>query len=185
MNIPFLPTRSLLGTDIPKHNKSIIIQKDPYQGEPVAIVPAANPDVALIHVQRADPMGNAQIYGFIASDDNKARASKHVVITCEEIVPTDSLRREPQLTTIPFYCIDAVVLAPYGAHCTPVAYYYMYDIIFTRDYVQQSSTYEGFLEWLDEWVHGCRDQMGYCQKVGWDRLKKLTYLEQIASGGRP
>ena len=183
MNVPFLPTKSLLGTSIPKHNKKIIIQKDPYKGEPVALVPSANPDVAVIHVHHADCIGSAQIYGFIASDDNKARAANHVIITCEKIVPTEKIRGDPHLTVIPFYCVDAVVEIPYGAHCSPLAYYYVYDILFSRDYVQQSKTREGFLKWLDEWVYSCESPMEYCNKVGWERLRKLTYLEQIASGG--
>jgi glutaconate CoA-transferase subunit A len=180
MGIPFMPTKSLLGTDIPKYNKRIIIQRDPYRGEPVALVPAANPDVAIIHVHRADPTGNAQILGFIASDDNKARAASRVIITCEELVSTERIKEEPHLTVIPFYCVDAVVEVPYGAHCSPMAYRYVYDILFSRDYVQQSRTYEGFLKWLEEWVYGPQDHAAYCNKVGWDRLRKLSYLEQIA-----
>ncbi|MFC1987214.1 CoA transferase subunit A [Chloroflexota bacterium] len=183
MGIPFLPTRSLLGTDIPKRNEKIIIQKDPYKGEPVALVPAANPDVAIIHVHCADHRGNAQVYGFLASDDNKARAASRVIITCEEIVPTDRIRKDPHLTVIPFYCVDAVVEVPYGAHCSPMAYRYIYDVLFSRDYVQCSQTYEGFLEWLNEWVYRCESHPEYCQKVGWERLRRLTHLERIASGG--
>ncbi|MFC2059397.1 CoA transferase subunit A [Chloroflexota bacterium] len=178
MNIPFLPTKSLLGTDILKYNNRIITQNDPYNDEPVALVPSVNPDVVIIHVHRADPMGNAQIYGFLASDENKARAAKRVIITCEEIVPTETIRKDPHLTAIPFYCTDAVVEVAYGAHCSPLPYYYIYDILFARDYVQKSQTYEGFLEWLDEWVYGCDSPEDYLNKVGRERLKRLTRLEQ-------
>ncbi|MFC1994413.1 CoA transferase subunit A [Chloroflexota bacterium] len=181
MDIPFLPTKSLLGTDILKYNNRIITQKDPYNSELMALVPAANPDVAIIHTHRADSMGNAQIYGFLASDENKARASKRVIITCEEIVPTEIIRKDPHLTVIPFYCTDAVVEIAYGAHCSPLPYYYMYDILFARDYVQQSKTYEGFLEWLDKWVCSCDSPKDYFNKVGWKRLKRLASLEQKAS----
>ncbi len=183
MNVPFLPTKSLLGTDIPRHNRKIIIQKDPYRGEPIALVPAANPDVAIIHLHCADVRGNAQVYGFVANDDNKARAASRVIITCEEIVTSEKIGRDPHLTVIPFYCVDAVVHVPYGAHPGPMAYRYVYDILFSRDYVQRAETYEGFLKWLDEWVYGCESHRDYCHKVGWERLRKLTYLERLASGG--
>lgn len=178
LNIPFMATRSMLGSDIPKYNKKIKIIDDPYEGEPVALVPAVKPDVAIIHVQHADAMGNAQIWGFTGNDENKARAAKHTIITCEEIVSSEDIRRNANLTIIPFYCVDAVVQAPYGCHPQSCYGYYAYDVLFCGDYHQAGKTREGFLKWLETYVYGCEDHHAYCSKVGWYRLQKLTQLER-------
>jgi glutaconate CoA-transferase subunit A len=177
MNVPFLPTRSLLGSDIPKHNERIKIIKDPYSGEPIALVPAASPDVAIIHVQRADKQGNAQIWGHLANDENKARAAKHTVITCEEIVEEEAILKIPNMTTVPSYCVDAVVRAPYGSHPWSCYGYYYHDIIFQRDYAKNNETRPSFLRWLDEWILSCQNHNEYCRKVGKARLSKLAKME--------
>ena len=119
LNLPFMAIRSMLGSDILKYNKRIKTIDDPYEGKPVALVPAAKPDVAIIHVQRADVMGNAQVWGFTGNDENKVRAAKHTIITCEEIVSSEEIRRNANLTIIPFYCVDAVVQVPTGVTHSP------------------------------------------------------------------
>ncbi len=179
MGVPFLPTKSLLGSDIPKYNKRIKIIRDPYEGKPIALVPAASPDVAIIHVQRADVQGNAQIWGHLANDDNKARAAKHTIITCEEIIPREKILQIPNMTIIPSYCVDAVVHVPYGSHPWSCYGYYYHDVLFQRDYSKYNKTYEGFLKWLDEWVISCDDHVEYCNKVGRERLLELTKMEQM------
>lgn len=178
LNLPFMATRSMLGSDILKYNSRIKVMDDPYGGPPVALVPAARPDVAIIHVQRADAMGNAQVWGFTGNDENKARAAKHTIITCEEIVPTEQIRRQGNLTLIPFYCVDAVVHVPYG--CYPQSCYglYAYDVLFCGEYHQASKTREGFLKWLEHFVLSSKNHAEYCEKVGWDRLQSLTHLEK-------
>jgi len=178
MNVPFLPTRSLLGSDIPKHNERIKIIRDPYEGEPVALVPAASPDVAIIHVQRADKQGNAQIWGHLANDENKARAAKHTVVTCEEIVKEKDILKIPNMTALPSYCVDAVVKVPYGSHPWSCYGYYYHDIIFQRDYAKNNETRLSFLKWLDEWILSCEDQNEYCRKVGKARLSRLAKMER-------
>lgn len=177
MGVPFMPTRSLLGSDIPKYNKRIKIIEDPYEGNPIALVPAANPDVCIIHVQRADASGNAQIWGSLGNDENKAKAAKHTIITCEEIVPKKDILRIPNMTVIPFYCVDAVVELPYGSHPSFCYGYYYCDLPFVHDYAKSNEEREGFLEWLDQWIFGCENHMEYCDKVGWDRLFELTRME--------
>lgn len=177
MNVPFLPTKSLLGSDIPKYNKRIKVMNDPYEGGPVALVPAASPDVAIIHVQHADKRGNAQIWGHLANDENKARAARHTVISCEKIVSEQTLRQIPNMTCIPFYCVDAVVEIPYGSHPWSCYGYYYHDVDFQRNYVQWNETYDGFLKWLDEWVLSVEDHADYCGKVGSQRLNELTEME--------
>ena len=178
LNIPFMAIKSMLGTDIVKYNRRIKVIDDPYHGEPVALVPAAHPDVAVIHVQRADAMGNAQVWGFTGNDENKARAAKHTVITCEEIVPTDEIRRRGNMTLIPFYCVDAVVQVPYGCHPQSCYGYYAYDVLFCGDYHEAAKDRDTFTGWLDDYVYSCADHLAYCEKVGWGRLQSLTRMER-------
>lgn len=177
LGIPFMPTKSLLASDIPVYNKKIHIMKDPYEGKPVALVPAASPDVAVIHVQHADQEGNAQIWGHLANDENKARAAKHTIITCEQIISSERIKKIPNMTIIPSYCVDAIVQVPYGSHPWSCYGYYCHDVLFQRDYAKQNEEYRGFLNWLDEWVLSCESHDDYCRKVGRGRLKKLAILE--------
>ena len=178
LNIPFMAIKSMLGTDIVKYNRRIKVIDDPYHGEPVALVPAAHPDVAVIHVQRADAMGNAQVWGFTGNDENKARAAKHTVITCEEIVPTDEIRRRGNMTLIPFYCVDAVVQVPYGCHPQSCYGYYAYDVLFCGDYHEAAKDRDTFTGCLDDYVYSCADHLAYCEKVGWGRLQSLMRMER-------
>ena len=111
LGVPFMPLKTMLGTDIISHNPRIKVIDDPYEGGPVGLVPAATPDVGFIHIQRADKDGNSQIWGMLGNDDNIARAAKKVVITCEEIVHTSEIRKIPNMTAIPSYCVSAIVTA--------------------------------------------------------------------------
>ncbi len=178
LGIPFMPTTSLLGSDIPAHNKKIKILEDPYEGRPVALVPAASPDLAIIHVQHADQEGNAQIWGHLANDENKARAAKHTILTCEQIISSERIRKIPNMTIIPSYCVEAVIQVPYGSHPWSCYGYYYHDVLFQRDYAKQSESLEDFLKWLDEWVLSCDNHEDYCRKVGKKRLKELSELER-------
>ncbi len=178
MNIPFLPTKSLLGSDLPKYNPNIKIIDDPYAGEPVALIPAAHPDVAFIHVHKADTLGNSQVFGWSANAENIARAAKHTIVTCEEIISTDEVRMRPNCTIIPQFCVDAVVCVPYGSHPWNMPYYYAYDIPFHMKMMAEFKTRDSFLNWLEEWVFGCKDHTEYCRKVGWERLLALTQIER-------
>ena len=178
MNVPYLPTRSLRGSDIPKYNSNIIETVDPYTNSPIALVPAANPDVCFVHANRADILGNAQFIGFSANGENLARAAKHCVITCEEIVTTDVIRRTGNLTIIPQYVVDAVVEVPYCCHPWNCPYAYAYDIVSHLDQLKTFKTREGFLQWIDEWVLGVPDHNGYLKKVGFEKLNELTRVEK-------
>lgn len=178
MGLSFMAIKSLLGSDIPVYNPQIKTIDDPYTGEPVALVPAAYPDVAFIHVQRCDKIGNAHILGHIGNDDALARAAEHVIITTEEIVPTDEIRRYPNLTYIPFYCVDAVVHVPFGSHGRGCAYYYAMDVPYGIQVSKDWATHDSFLRWTEEWIYGVNDWEGYCQKFGWDRLMRLARIEQ-------
>jgi len=177
LGVPFMPLKSMLGSDIPRYNKRIRIIRDPYEGKPVALVPAAMPDVAIIHVQRADSDGNAQIWGHLANDDNKSRAARHTIVSCEEIISSEKILEIPNMTIIPSYCVDAVVEVPYCCHPWSCYGYYYHDVIFQRDYAMSNRTYDGFLKWLETWVLGCENHVDYCDKVGRERLNDLTNIE--------
>lgn len=177
LGLPFMPVKSLLASDIIAHNPDIKVIDDPYGSGPIALVTAAHPDVAFIHVQRADRSGNAQIWGMLGNDDNLARAAKVVVITCEEIIPTSEIRKIPNMTAIPSYCVSAVVEVPFCSHPLPVAGYYWMDIPFRREMVNASRTREGILSWIDEWIYGVKDLDAYREKLGVVRLDKVRQLE--------
>jgi glutaconate CoA-transferase subunit A len=176
MNVPFMPTKSLLGSDIPKFNKNITIIEDPYGGGPVALVPAAKPDVTFIPVQRCDVKGNAQVWGPVGCDDLRAKAAIVTVIICEEIITTEEIERMPNMTTIPSYCVDAVVPQKFICHPWDCYGYYYWDLPFSMGYGEKASSYEGFREWLDEWVFGVKTHSEYCGKVGWERLMRLEAM---------
>ena len=178
MGLPFLPTKSFLGSDLLTYNKDIKVIDDPFGTGPIALVPAIEPDVAFIHVTRADKYGNAQIFGFTANAENLARCAKHTVITCEHLVSTKEIQETPNLTCIPQYAVDAVVEVPFGSHPWNFPYEYQYDMPFHMDMQKAFKTREGFLEWADEWIYRVEDWEGYLKKVGYDRLQKLVQIER-------
>ena len=178
LRIPFMPTKSLMGSDLPKYNENIKTIKDPYTGEKVALVPAAQPDVAIVHVSRSDKRGNAQMFGFSSNAENLVRAANCVIVTCEEIVSTDEVRRCPNLTVAPEYTVDAVVELPFACHPWNMPYAYIYDIPFHMRQLNLFKTRDGYLKWLEEWCFGVEDWDGYLRKVGWDRLEKLRKVEK-------
>lgn len=178
MGVPFMPTKTFLGSDFPVYNKKIKESTDPYTGEKVCLVPAAAPDVALIHCTRADKHGNGQYFGISASAENIARAAKHTILTCEHIVDEDLIRKTPNLTIIPGYTVDAVCEVPFASHPWNMAYDYAYDIPFHSKQMAAFKTREGFLEWMDEYCYGVENWEGYLRKVGYERLMKLQQVEQ-------
>jgi glutaconate CoA-transferase subunit A len=177
MGIPFMATKSLLGSDVIKANPDIKVIPNPFGHDQVALVSALQPDVAIIHVQRADMYGNAQIWGVAMCDEAEARAAKKVIITCEEIIPTSEIRKIPNMTSIPSYCVDAVVHVPFGSHPTSVTGYYWTDQPFRKAMATAGKTREGFLEWLNEWVLGVKNHDEYLKKLGKTRLDGLAELE--------
>ncbi|MHA2088865.1 MAG: CoA transferase subunit A [Promethearchaeota archaeon] len=159
-------------------NKFKVI-KCPYTGKDILTVPAVNPDVCIVHVQRADKYGNAQYWGAMGSVQAAALASKRIVVSCEEIVDHEIIQSSPHHTIIPSYRTNAVVETKFGAHPTPVVGYYGHDALF-RDWAFGLMTSdEGIKRWLDEWVYGCEDQYAYIQKYeehfGSDMLNSLKY----------
>lgn len=175
--LPFMPTKSMLGTDIAAKNPNIKIIEDPFGTGPIALVPAARPDVAFVHVQRADIYGNAQIWGAFMNDDLIARAAEKVVLTCEKVVPTSELRKIPNMTAINAYSVTAVVELPFGCHPLGVTGCYWVDNPFRQDIMEAAKTREGIVDWINEWIYNVEDHEAYLKKVGYDRLERLQEME--------
>ena len=176
MGLPFIPTRTMMGTDTFTHSAAKIV-KCPYTGLKMCIVPACNPDVAMIHVDRCDKHGNAQIDGITIMDLDAARASRRVILTTEEIVDTSRIRNEPWRTSIPHYYVDAVVEAPWGAHPSNMPRRYYIDEEIMNEWIQQSKTPEGSEAFLNKYIHGVKDFDEYLEMIG--GIKKLRHLRDV------
>jgi hypothetical protein len=182
MGIPFIPIKSLLGTDIlakkPQADRAYHIMENPWNpGEPVVLLPALNPDVAIIHAQRADEMGNCIIEGFAAHDVELARASKAVIVSCEEVISSQEIRRYPEATTIPYIYVSAVVEQPWGAYPTSVYRYYDYDEEHLNLY--QRCAREGgkaYQEYLEKYILSCGSFDEYLEKAA--GVRRLLELRQ-------
>jgi glutaconate CoA-transferase subunit A len=133
----------------------------PYTGKEILTVPAANPDVCIVHVQRADKFGNAQYWGALGSVAAAALASKRIIVSCEEIVEHDVIQSSPHLTLIPAYRVNAVVEAPWGANPTEVLGYYNMDMFMYGLFMMADGTADGLKAWMDEWIFGCENHAAY------------------------
>jgi len=177
MGVPFLPTRSMLGTDMLKYSAAKVVE-DPFTGIQVALLPALILDVALIHVHRADRFGNCQIEGISGFALEMSRACKRLIISAEEIIPDEEIRKYPDRTVIPYYLVDAVVHAPYGSHPGEMAYLYGRDEPGIKEWVDRSQTAEGAKEYIDQYVHGLKDHAAYLDLIGEQRLRDCVELRE-------
>jgi len=150
MGIPFLPVRSFGGTNGFDHSGAKLIT-DPYTGDPVVIVPALNPDVAIIHAHQADKYGNARVFGTGISDVESALASRKVIVSAEQIIDTDEIRARPGSTTIPYYAVDAVVHSPYGSYPGTCPGYYGSDPEVVFEIFKAIRT-DDVQSYVDKWV---------------------------------
>ncbi len=173
MGIPFLPTRSMLGTDMVKYSSAKVIE-DPFTGLKICLLPALILDVGIIHAHRADRYGNSQIEGITGFSAELARASKRLIVSAEEIVDTDEIRKYPERTIIPYYLVDAVVHAPFGSHPGEMAYIYGRDEPVIKEWVESSRTPEGTRAYLDKYVYGVKNNQEYLELVGKERLAQLV-----------
>ncbi|NWG21758.1 MAG: CoA transferase subunit A [Chloroflexi bacterium] len=171
--LPFFPLRSYLGSDMPRANPLIRMVEDPYGGAPIAVVPPLNPDVAVIHAQRADVSGNTQLWGLIGSQKEVAFAARRRIVVVEEIVDEAVIRADPNRTLIPGLIVDAVVHEPYGAHPSYAQGYYDRDNQFYLAWEELSQEHERIVAWLDAWVYGVPDRAAYLEKLGAARLAQL------------
>jgi hypothetical protein len=181
MGLPFMPTKSLLGSDILPQNSAgtgqnhQIIQNPWNPEEPVVLLRALNPDVSIVHVQKSDSIGNLIIEGFSTHEPEMIRASKHTIVTCEEIIDSTQIRMDPERTTIPHVHVSAVVLQRWGAYPTSTYRYYDYDPDHIRGYQKCAQAGGGRLEeYLTDFVFRCESFDEYLDKAaGKDRLLQL------------
>ncbi len=179
MGVPFLPSRSMLGTDTFKYSAAREIEC-PFTGQKLSAVPALYPDVAIIHVHRADKYGNCQIDGILVADDDIAKASKKVIITTEKIVENSSIREEPSKTVIPHWLVDAVIEVPYGSYPGNMPGEYFSDEEHLTEWLVVEKDPEKFAEFLEKNIYSCSTFEEYLEKNGGlEKMKKLKQAEHL------
>ena len=181
MGLPFLPVRFLGGSDAFRYSGAKIV-KDPFTDKEITLVPALNPDVSLVHVNQCDIYGNARIFGTSVSPVETVAAAKKVILSTEEIIDTEEIRREPQRTTIPYYLVDAVVEAPFGAHPGNVPGLYAADAEAIFELTRSGRDPEARQAYLDKYIYGVASHQEYLEKIGVSRLLELKRLETIKEG---
>jgi glutaconate CoA-transferase subunit A len=189
LGIPFIPTKSGLGSDLLKYegfpkelrgqrkvaSKKFSLMQNPFNGEDdrVVLLPALNPDVALIHAQYVGEDGTVRVKGLTFADIEQAKSADIVIVTCEEIVPRSFIRLDPDQNTLPPFFIDAIVKVPYGAHPTGCYTFYDYDPKHLNLYKKIAEDDRLFKEYLEEWVYGVSSYDEYLGKVGVENLLKI------------
>lgn len=193
MGVPFLPTLSGLGSDMlttwgfsesmRRSDPKIVDQKlavvdNPFGewggAQKVVAVPAINPDVTIIHVQKADPMGTCRIRGLTFADVEQVKASRHVIVTCEELVEKPVLRENPDMNQIPFIHVSAVCHVPFGGYPTAVYGHYDYDSWFLKQFARAARDQAAFKHYQDQYIFGVNDHEHFLEKVGKDRLTAIA-----------
>ncbi len=192
MGVPFLPTMSSLGTDIiakwgfdtemRQKNKKIsakklVVVENPFSRnetpEKLVLVPAIQPDVTLIHVQQADVTGTCRISGLTFSDVDQAKASRHVIVTCDELVDSGTLNYDPQCNQLPSFCVDAVVHVPFGAYPTACFGLYDYDAQFLNLYRETAKTDKKFTDYINTYIKGTQNHGQFLKKACGSRLETI------------
>ena len=179
--LPFIPMNQTAAPDLEANNPNIRRVKDPYTGQEVVTVPPLHPDVAIIHVQRADNNGNSQIWGILGEQKEVAFASKKVIITAEEIVEESVIRSDPNRTLIPDLIVSAVCCVPHCAHPSYTQGYYDRDNMFYLNWDKITESHETTQAWLQEWVYGVKDSDEYWQKLGSETHERLKVEPAFAS----
>ena len=181
LGVPFLPLRYVGGTDVFRQSGAKLIE-DPYTGQAVCLVPAVNPDVALIHVNQCDIYGNARVFGPGLAPVETAMASKRVILSTEEIISTEEIRKHPGATTIPYYVVDAVVDAPLGCYPGTVPGLYRADLEHLMEFgvAQMQGKMDAYLE---KWVHSVTSHADMMEKrVGFKKMQALRSDETHTEG---
>ena len=184
--LPFLLMNQTGATDLEKANPNIKRIADPYGGKDVIVVPALHPDVAIVHVQRVDENGNAQLWGIIGEQKEAAFAAKKVILTAEEIVDESIIRSDPNRTIIPGIVVSAVCHVPYACHPSYAQGYYDRDNEFYLAWDKISESADSVKQYLDEWVYAVEDRNEYWEKLGAESHRRLEvkarYSEKINYG---
>ncbi len=192
MGVPFLPTKSSFGSDLIKiwgfseelrkisahmPDKKLYVMDNPFgtwgETEKVVLVPAINPDVTIIHVQKADMEGTARLEGLTFADIEQAKSAKYLIITCEELVAPEELRKNPDRNQIPLFCSDAVVHVPMGAYPTSCWNYYDYDPVYLKNYKISAVDDNLYQKYLKSYIYGCRDHETLLEKYGEKQINKI------------
>lgn len=190
LGLPYMAVKNMLGSDLEKkwgisaeervqHPKlpplKFIRQDNPFNpGDTLCLIPTPKIDVACIHVQKASPDGTCRIEGPYFQDVDIAVAAKHTIVSCEELVPNDELRREAERNTLPGLCVNAVVHMPKGAHPSQCFGYYDYDSKAFWQYDAASRKQEDFEDFLDKYVYSCPTHECYLEKIGVSHLLSLS-----------
>jgi len=181
LGVPFLPTYSTLGSDLLARNGNLREFPSPVNEEKLVAVRALKPDVAILHVQRADAQGNAHLWGSLGVAVDGARASRKVIVVAEEIVAPEVIASDPNRTLIPGFLVAAVVHEPWGAHPSPLQGCYGRDHAFFTQYHEQSRRLQDFERWLDRWVYSVPDRRAYLEQLGACRAESLAVKQPAMS----
>ena len=177
MGIPFAPIRSIVGTSIYDHPKEVGLKAAmvtcPFTGQEICVVPAINPDVGVIQVQRSDPEGNAQMWGFIGDTKYGINACKKIIVVAEEIVDRKIIMESPERTIVTSHKVDAVVHEPWGSHPGNMQGFYYTDLEYTFNYGKETKNIEDWEIWLEKWVTGVNDRQEYLKVLGDKKIKEL------------
>src|SRR5258707_7672599 len=179
LGVPYIPMRSLLGSDIARDHPRLRPAQSPLDGAPTLLVPALHPDVAIIHVQRADAEGRAHVWGGLGICEEAALAARGVIYTAEEIVAADVILSDPNRVLAPTMKTLAVVHAPGGAHPSPGQGHYNPDHAAFAEYHEATRTPEGFAAWLREWVLDQPDRAAYLAHLGAERWHALAVRDHL------
>lgn len=189
MGVPFLPTRSSLGTDIINEwgfskemrketlkipDEKLIVMENPFSGwldtEKLVLVPAITPDITILHVQQADKSGNCRIQGLSFADVEQAKAARHVIVTCENLAEGEELKENSDQNAIPFIHVDAVVHAPNGAYPTACFNHYDYDPLYLKMYAKHAKDDTLHKEYLEKYIFGVEDYQATINMMGDNRM---------------
>lgn len=174
MGVSFMPARTALGSDLFKTNTGLKTMACPFSGDRLTAVAAINPDVAIVHLQRADQFGNAHAWGNLGITRDACMASRYIIITAEEIVESEVISRDPNRVVTPGFRVSAVAHAPWGGYPSPVPGYYNRDHQAFIDYRNQSKTAGDFAEWKKCWVDSVRSPQDYKRLIGPKRMRELS-----------
>jgi glutaconate CoA-transferase, subunit A len=182
MGVPFLPARSLAGSDTFRQSAARQIAC-PFTGTPLSAIPALWPDVAVIHVHAADRYGNCRIRGTTVSDIHLARAAKRLIVSCERLISSEEIRSDPSATCIPFYCVDAVCEVPFGSYPGNMPYEYFSDEVHLQQWLRAEADPQEHLQFLERYLFGVRDFPEYLERCGGlRRLQELRQQEMFPAG---
>lgn len=184
MGVPYLPARTMLGTDTFRHSAAREVTC-PFTGERLVALPALFPDVAAIHVHEADRYGNCRIRGTTVADIDLARASRRLIVTCERLITNDDIRSDPSRTAVPFYCVDAVCEVPFGSYPGNMPYEYFSDEEHLRAWLAAEADEDTYRAFLDKYLFSVPDFDAYLQLCGGlPRLQELRRQEFLLNRGR-